>query len=198
MTDYDVSVQQLNDLLKDENGDFHMPSKNFNEVYPGILLGDELREIHQHVPKHTGSGKLRSVARDVTRLKQLGVTHILNAADGESDMHVKTGTEFYSGSGIIYRGVPAIDDDDFDLSKYFEEASGFIKSALSAEGEKGKVYVHCKMGYSRSATLVIAYLMLHHRMTVHDAVATVREKREIGPNEGFLLQLCELNIWCQK
>lgn len=41
MTDHEVSVQQLNDLLTDENGDFHMPSKNFNEVYPGILLGDQ-------------------------------------------------------------------------------------------------------------------------------------------------------------
>lgn len=41
MTDYEVSVQQLNDLLTDENGDFHMPSKNFNEVHPGIVLGDQ-------------------------------------------------------------------------------------------------------------------------------------------------------------
>ncbi|XP_056608029.1 dual specificity protein phosphatase 3-like isoform X2 [Triplophysa dalaica] len=170
---YRVSVRQLIDLLTDDNGDFRTPSKSFNEVYPGILLGDE----------------------DVTRLKQLGVTHILNALEGESDMHVNTSAEFYSGSGIIYHGVPAIDDDDFDLSRYFKEASDFIKSALSVEG---KVYVHCQKGYSRSATLVIAYLMLHHRMSVHDAVATVREKREIGPNEGFLLQLCELNNRCEK
>lgn len=41
MADYEVSVQQLNDLLTDENGDFCMPSKHFNEVYPGILLGNE-------------------------------------------------------------------------------------------------------------------------------------------------------------
>uniref|UniRef100_A0A8C1B5Y8 Uncharacterized protein n=2 Tax=Cyprinus carpio TaxID=7962 RepID=A0A8C1B5Y8_CYPCA len=39
--DYEVSVQQLNDLLTDENGDFFMPSKHFNEVYPGILLENE-------------------------------------------------------------------------------------------------------------------------------------------------------------
>lgn len=41
MTDYEVSVQRLNDLLTDENGDFPMPSKHFNEVYPRILLGNE-------------------------------------------------------------------------------------------------------------------------------------------------------------
>ncbi|XP_051988082.1 dual specificity protein phosphatase 3b [Xyrauchen texanus] len=172
MTDYEVSIQQLNDLLMDENGEFCMPSKNCNEVYPGIVLGNE------------------SVATNITRLQQLGVTHILNAAEGQSDMHVNTDAEFYAETGIIYHGIPALDTDHFDLSAYFEEASNFISSALLV---KGKVYVHCQKGYSRSAALVIAYLMLHHRMDVRAALATVREKREIGPNDGFLHQLCQLN-----
>lgn len=38
---YDVPVQQLNDLLVDENGDFMMPSKEVNEVYPSIYVGNE-------------------------------------------------------------------------------------------------------------------------------------------------------------
>lgn len=57
----------------------------------------------------------------------------------------------------------------------------------------GKVLVHCREGVSRSATLVVAYLMLKEGMTVQDAVRTVRESREICPNEGFLQQLCDFD-----
>lgn len=50
MTDYGVSVQQLNDLLTDENGHFSMPSRDFNEVYPRILLGNEYVLLKLQVP----------------------------------------------------------------------------------------------------------------------------------------------------
>lgn len=57
----------------------------------------------------------------------------------------------------------------------------------------GKVLVSSEMGISRSAVLVVAYLMIFHNMTILEALMTVRKKRAIYPNDGFLKQLRELN-----
>lgn len=74
---------------------------------------------------------------NVTRLKRQGVTHVLNAAKGNSFMHVNTGPEFYASTGIIYHGIPASDTDHFDISVYFEEAADFIEKALLYKTGKG-------------------------------------------------------------
>lgn len=170
--DSEATVQQLNELLSNGSGFYSLPAQHFNEVFPRIYIGNAF------------------VAQNVMRLQKLGVTHILNTAEGNSFMHVNTNAEFYAGTGITYHGINANDTEQFDLSAFFEEGAEFIDKALTG---KGKVYVHCREGYSRSPTIVIAYLMLRHKMDVRVAVATVRHKREIGPNDGFLRQLCQLN-----
>ncbi|CAF3827500.1 unnamed protein product, partial [Rotaria magnacalcarata] len=49
---------------------------------------------------------------------------------------------------------------------------------------------HCAAGISRSATIVLAYLMKYHHNTLKEAFFFLIEKRpQIWPNEGFLLQL---------
>ena len=57
----------------------------------------------------------------------------------------------------------------------------------------GKIYVHCFKGVSRSATIVIAYLMLKCKMDLLEAVKALRATRKIHPNDGFIRQLCILN-----
>ncbi|MBV94837.1 Inactive dual specificity phosphatase 27, partial [Eschrichtius robustus] len=56
-----------------------------------------------------------------------------------------------------------------------------------------KVLVSSEMGISRSAVLVVAYLMIFHNMAILEALMTLRKKRAIYPNDGFLKQLRELN-----
>ena len=70
-----------------------------------------------------------------------------------------------------------------NLSKYFSIGNRFIKEAL-ANG--GCVFVHCYAGVSRSAAMVIAFLMYEHSMTMFQAMSLVKQRRSvIFPNPGF-------------
>ncbi|NXX39997.1 DUPD1 phosphatase, partial [Tricholaema leucomelas] len=143
-----------------------------NEVWPNLYIGDE------------------KTALDRYSLEKAGFTHILNAAHGQRN--VDTGPEYYDSMTVEYHGVEADDLPTFQLSQFFYSASKFIDNAL--QDERNKVLVHCVMGRSRSATLVLAYLMIYKNMTVVDAIKQVSTHRCILPNRGFLKQLRELDI----
>ncbi|XP_046709173.1 dual specificity phosphatase 29-like isoform X2 [Silurus meridionalis] len=151
------------------------PSGPFNEVWPNIIISDA------------------RTATDLTLLNTLKVTHVVNAAHGPT--HINTGFAFYSHAHIQYHGVEAPDSRDFNLSMFFQTTADFIHTALSQDC---KVLVHCARGVSRSATLVLAYLMIHKRLTVAEAITAVRGYRNILPNVGFLEQLRELDARLQR
>ncbi|KAM3606444.1 uncharacterized protein V6R79_016366 [Siganus canaliculatus] len=148
-----------------------------NEVWPRIYIGDEKTALERH------------------GLRELAVTHILNAAEGKFN-NVLTGAEYYTGMNIEYFGVEADDKPTFNISQYFSPAAQFIHEAL--ECPDSKVLVHCVMGRSRSASLVLAYLMMNCSLSVVDAVEHVRQRRCILPNHGFLKQLRALDITLQE
>lgn len=94
----------------------------------------------------------RFVAQNTMRLQKLGVTHVLNVAEGTSFMHVNTSTEFYAGTGITYHGIQANDTEQFNLSAFFEEGAEFIDKALAHNNGKGEsvqlddVWIKVQMG----------------------------------------------------
>ncbi|XDC88109.1 hypothetical protein R6Z07F_019282 [Ovis aries] len=138
-----------------------------NEVWPNLFLGDAY------------------AARDKNKLTQLGITHVVNVAAGK--FQVDTGAKFYRGMPLEYYGIEADDNPFFDLSVYFLPVARYIRSALSVP--QGRVLVHCAMGVSRSATVVLAFLMICENMTLVEAIQTVQARRDICPNSGFLRQL---------
>nr|P0C593.1 RecName: Full=Dual specificity phosphatase 29; AltName: Full=Dual specificity phosphatase DUPD1 [Monodelphis domestica] len=142
-----------------------------NEVWPKLYIGDE------------------ATALDRYSLEKSGFTHVLNAAHGR--WNVNTGPEYYRDMAIEYHGVEADDLPTFNLSEFFYSAAEFIESAL--QSDRSKILVHCAMGRSRSATLVLAYLMIYRNMTVVDAIEQVAKNRCVLPNRGFLKQLRELD-----
>lgn len=90
-------------------------------------------------------------------------------------------------SGVSYLVVPAEDHPDFDLRRFFVPCVRFIRAAIAA-GER--VLVHCHAGVSRSATIVLLYLMLDRGHTLVEALLHLRRVRpQVQPNRGFLRHL---------
>lgn len=58
---------------------------------------------------------------------------------------------------FVYKIIPILDVPSQNILAYFENASQFIDSVLKTS--YGKILVHCFAGVSRSATIVIAYLI---------------------------------------
>ncbi|XP_029954818.1 dual specificity phosphatase 29 [Salarias fasciatus] len=143
-----------------------------NEVWPNVYIGDE------------------DTAKDRYNLQRMGITHILNAAEGTWN-NVDTGADYYSDMDVVYHGVVAEDVPSFNLRQHFYSAGEFIQKTLS--NPQNKLLVHCVMGRSRSATLFLAYLMIYEDMTVVEAIEQVKTRRRIIPNWGFLKQLRELD-----
>mmetsp|Transcript_63621 Transcript_63621/g.125884 ORF Transcript_63621/g.125884 Transcript_63621/m.125884 type:complete len:334 (+) Transcript_63621:95-1096(+) len=75
------------------------------------------------------------------------------------------------------------------IELYFPVATEFIHSWISREQP---VIVHCRAGVSRSASVVIAYLMIYQGYSLHEAFFVVRSHRSVAtPNIGFMEKLCE-------
>ncbi|XP_045193963.2 dual specificity protein phosphatase 3-like isoform X1 [Mercenaria mercenaria] len=148
------------------------PVDSYNEVYPSLFLGDY------------------TIAKKPEKLKPIGITHVVNCACGSTFNMINTDQNFFEDSGIKFHGIAAVDVWKFRMSPYFLDAANFIEQALESGG---KVYVHCMSGVSRSSTIVLAFLLMKRNMAVMDAVKTVRNKRKILPNDGFLKELVELS-----
>ena len=76
----------------------------------------------------------RVLAADVDQLSALGVTHVLNAAQGTGYAQVATDKAFYRPAGISYLGIQADDTPSFKLAPYFTQAVDFITLAIASGG----------------------------------------------------------------
>ena len=94
---------------------------------------------------------------------------------------------YFQNDGIEYCNVAVNDECGSNLLLYMEGASQFIERHVAIGGS---VLVHCQMGISRSSSIVIAYLIRFHQMTLDEAYEYVSRRRPmICPNPGFWHQL---------
>ncbi|XP_072292941.1 dual specificity protein phosphatase 19-like [Eucyclogobius newberryi] len=120
----------------------------------------------------------QDVAHDMETLRTHQVTHVLNVAYGVSNPFPKQ---------LVYKTLPILDIPDTDITAYLEECSSFIDQARD---QNGIVLVHCNAGVSRSASIVIGYLMARERLSFNEAHSQVLSARPSArPNAGFYHQL---------
>eukprot|EP00658_Telonema_sp_P-2_P066061 TRINITY_DN55175_c0_g1_i2.p1 TRINITY_DN55175_c0_g1~~TRINITY_DN55175_c0_g1_i2.p1 ORF type:complete len:264 (+),score=30.71 TRINITY_DN55175_c0_g1_i2:123-914(+) len=131
------------------------------QVAPGVYLGSII------------------AAWNVQRLRELGVTHILDISRKQYHRHQ---------DDFEYKVVgDCKDNPKSNISRYFGEVTEWIQEAIAGGGV---VFIHCHWGQSRSATLVLAYLIKKEKISYDAAFLQVSAERpEIRPNSGFVFQL---------
>ena len=71
---------------------------------------------------------------NIEYLKKVGITHVLNTAEGSMFATVDTSAEYYKEAGIKYLGLQLLDTPSANISQYFEQGADFIESCLNAGG----------------------------------------------------------------
>ncbi len=117
-------------------------------------------------------------AANVNELERYNITHILNV----------TPITIPVINGIIYERVPMLDDVSQILMT--DKAFKFLK------GIDGNVLIHCQAGKSRSAAILIAYIMHKDKISYEESYNTVKKYRPIIElNSGFVKQLKNFTLF---
>lgn len=158
----------------------------------------------------------RMTAGDADRLNSIGVTHVLNVSTDIPNFYEGRDVG-QSARRIVYKRCALKDRIDADIGCFFEAACAFIEDARCAalgQGSSaprararaeqgpslpparrvngGRVLVHCRAGMSRSATIVIGYLMVSNRWDLKRSLHYVDACRFVQPNSGFMQFLIDL------
>jgi len=121
-------------------------------------------------------------ARDYYKLKEQNVGLIVNCTKDIPD---------YFEDEFDYQRVDVKDVNDADILPHLHRLSDYIEEFRKKNPEQ-KVLVHCFMGSSRSATIVIAYLMKYEKLRRRDALNFCKQKRAlVNINTDFFAQLLE-------
>lgn len=80
------------------------------------------------------------------------------------------------------------DEDDADISQYFQPVAEWISKQLK---QNRHVLVHCVAGHSRSTSLLIYYMLRYGGFrSVDEALSYIQQRRPTAhPNLGFMQQL---------
>ena len=139
-----------------------------------LIYNKELPSIH-HIIDNLYLGDFRA-ADDINILKENQITYIINCA---FNLPNKFPNE------ITYKRLDLKDETNQKIIEKLKEAYQFIK-----ENKDKKIFVHCVFGKSRSASVIIFYIMNEQKVDFNTAKTFVKNIRSIvEPNIGFQQEL---------
>jgi len=127
-------------------------------------------------------------AKDYMTLQKERVTHILNMVGPSVYDHPLSGgrEKSYFPQLFKYKIITADDNPEQDLMRYFPETSLFIHEGRMSGG----ILVHCYAGVSRSASVIMAYMIDTLKLDAATAFEVLKRGRpQAYPNEGFQKQI---------
>eukprot|EP00750_Incisomonas_marina_P028907 INCI7003.3.p1 GENE.INCI7003.3~~INCI7003.3.p1 ORF type:complete len:258 (+),score=40.38 INCI7003.3:266-1039(+) len=136
--------------------------------------------------------------QDVKALAEAGVSCLLTLNGRRPAWLSSRFKDILKDRGIMMRSVCVdIEDDECeDITPFFEQCFKAIDQSLD---EGSGILVHCTAGRSRSATVVIAYLVAKCGFSLQAAYQHVKKRRRwIQPNRAFVGQLHEFDRVCAK
>ncbi|KAJ7592866.1 dual specificity phosphatase [Mycena floridula] len=140
----------------------------------------------------TGSLHLGSIAalKEPQNLQDQGILCVLGLV--EWDIYPLTNDPRFD---ILVVSIEDMEDKGEELKAKLPELCDWIKERII---QNRNVLVHCHAGISRSASVVIAYLIREQEMSYDEATRFVWERRKcISPNDGFVSILKQWEIGCR-
>jgi protein-tyrosine phosphatase len=80
--------------------------------------------------------------------------------------------------GLHHHRAPVADGDPVALAIRLPAIVERLHALIAAGG---RVYLHCNAGYNRAPTVAIAYVHVHHGLSLDDACALVKQRRSCVP-----------------
>lgn len=152
--------------------------QKLNEVCAGFVVDTKPDDIPAKIIDHLYLG-----SQDCCELHVLQAYNIKNVLS----LGIKP---YVQSPQINYKYVKMLDLEFTNLQEFLPKCLNFICQGLA---DQLNVLVHCNAGVSRSASVVIAYLILYQKLSFEDAFDVVKKARPcIRPNDGFMVQLRRL------
>jgi protein-tyrosine phosphatase len=124
-----------------------------------------------HIIDNIFLGDFRT-ADNINLLREYNITHVINCAFNLPNKFPDQ---------ITYKRLELRDEPDQPIIERLEEAYQFIK-----ENKDKNIFVHCVFGKSRSASVIIFYIMKEKKLSFNEAKDFVKNIRKIvDPNSGF-------------